>query len=328
MRELLLLLCKYPYKEKNHELLSKLISEVKDWPKLVKLINAHGIIALAAYNIKEAGLEKEVPPESMEIIKKGYTQRILRNSWLTGRWKEINNTLNDAGIKHVLLKGMALEYTLYDGRGLREMSDNDILIKREDAYRAWLMLQEKGFKPGLIKSPLYKKILTDIDNHLPALYKDGYSVEIHTHLFGSADRHKSLNNNLFDYTEEIKIEGEKSFMLKKDIHLKYLVSHFERHLNEGICQLKSYADIILLNNSIRLDFPENFIIEPFQSKSLEMHKWVYRSKVSSVSSRNRLRYILGDLFPSVEWMKKRYTCSGIIAIFHYPQRLGKLLWLI
>jgi hypothetical protein len=33
-----------------------LLGEVSDWHTLVKLINAHGIIALAAYNIKEAGL--------------------------------------------------------------------------------------------------------------------------------------------------------------------------------------------------------------------------------------------------------------------------------
>ena len=56
MRELLLLLCQYPYDEKNRESLLKLIGEVKDWHKTVEIINAHGIIALAAYILKRLGL--------------------------------------------------------------------------------------------------------------------------------------------------------------------------------------------------------------------------------------------------------------------------------
>ncbi len=72
MRDLLLLLCQYPYKEKNRETLSKLLREVQDWHSMVKLINAHGIIALAAYNLKEAGLEKEIPVEAMAILENGY----------------------------------------------------------------------------------------------------------------------------------------------------------------------------------------------------------------------------------------------------------------
>ena len=58
MKELLLLLCRYPFDVKNKETLLKMIGEVKDWDKMLKLISAHGIIALSAYNIKEAELGK------------------------------------------------------------------------------------------------------------------------------------------------------------------------------------------------------------------------------------------------------------------------------
>jgi hypothetical protein len=71
MRQLLLLLCRYPFDEKNRETLSALISEVQDWHKMIKLINAHGIIALAAYNIKEAGLGELVPEDVMRLLEDG-----------------------------------------------------------------------------------------------------------------------------------------------------------------------------------------------------------------------------------------------------------------
>src|SRR5512133_3242064 len=112
MRDLLLLLCRYPFEEKNRELLTKLLREVLDWPKTVTLINDHGIIALTAYNIKEAGLEKEIPADAMAVLESGYMKSVVRNTWLTERWKEVNTILSNAGIKHVLLKGMALEHTL------------------------------------------------------------------------------------------------------------------------------------------------------------------------------------------------------------------------
>jgi len=116
MKDLLLLLCLYPFEKKNRENLSKLIREVSDWNKTAELINAHGIIALAAYNIKEAGLENEIPAEAMAILENGLRQSVVRNIWLTKRWKEVNAILENAGIKHILLKGMALEHTIYDAR--------------------------------------------------------------------------------------------------------------------------------------------------------------------------------------------------------------------
>ena len=197
MRELLLLLCRYPFDEKDRETLAGLISGVKDWHKLVELINAHGIIALAAYNIKEAGLVMEVPEEAMAVLENGYLQSVVRNTWLTERWKEVNTILSNAGLKHVLLKGMVLEHTLYGSKGLRQMTDNDILVKREDALKAWNLLQQEGFFHEVIKSSFHKKILVDIGQHLPTLYKEQYAIEIHTRLFDAK------TNDTVDYNKMI-----------------------------------------------------------------------------------------------------------------------------
>ena len=183
MRDLLLLLCRYPFKEKNRENLSKLLRKVQDWHGLVKLINAHGIIALAAYNIKESGLEKEIPREAMAILENGYHAEHDTKCLVTERWKEVNTILSDAGITHILLKGMALEHTLYGARGLRQMNDNDILVKSEDSIKAWRLLQQNGFTMEPFKSPLFRKIMFDFGRHLPAIYKEGYAIEIHDNLF-------------------------------------------------------------------------------------------------------------------------------------------------
>ena len=327
MRELLLLLCRYPYDDKNREQLSKLIMEISDWLGLVNLINAHGIIALAAYNIKEAGLAKEVPQEAMAILENGYIKSVVRNLWLTERWKEVNTILTNAGIKHMLLKGMALEHTLYDSKGLRQMTDNDILVKREDAIKTWELLKQNGFSQGLIKSPLHTAIQLDIGKHLPGLIKDNYSIDVHHKLFAETSR-TNANGNPFNDAVEISVKGTSVWILPPELQLQHLISHFKRHLDEGNCQLRLYADIMMLDKSCKLEMPDSFLYKPQQGQNKKSVKNAFKINFKSIPREKRMRFLIGDLFPSLQWMKKRYRCNGFMAILHYPFRLGKLMWLV
>ena len=328
MRELLLLLCCYPFEEKNRDQLSKLISEVRDWQKLVELINAHGIIALAAYNIKEAGLAKDVPEEAMAILEQGYMKSVVRNLWLSERWKEVNTILTNAGIKHVLLKGMALEHTLYGSKGLRQMNDNDILVKREDALKAWHLLKQNGYSPGILKSPLHTGIQLDIGKHLPSLYKDDYSVEIHHKLFRNEVSNSKSGEDPVDDAVEIEIGETKAWIISEKLQLNYLHNHYERHASEGFCQLRLYADIVLLDKTSDLSFPDEFISDPQKGQNKKAQKQAYKITYKSIPKNKRLRFLTGDIFPTLQWMKNRYKCNGMMAILHYPLRFWKLMWLV
>jgi hypothetical protein len=55
----------------------------------------------------------------------------------------------------------------------------------------------------------------------------------------------------------------------------------------------------------------------------------YRQAVRDVPGVHRkILFLLGDLFPTITFMKKRYKCSGTFnALLYYPHRLGKLWWL-
>lgn len=327
MKELLLLLCRYPFNQQDHDLLSKLISEVEDWHKLVELINAHGIIALAAYNIKESGLERKVPQDAMAILENGIMKSIVRNTWLTERWKEVNTILCTAGIKHILLKGMALEHTLYDSRGLRQMNDNDILVKREDSIRAWILLQEHGFRAEQLKSPFFKKMIFDFGQHLPSMSKNGYVIEIHDCLFDRTISESSRHKDPFENIVEISVGGTDASILSDELQLAYLISHFKHHAVSGDSQLRMYADIILFDRYNTLEFEDQFISDPIQSYKKEFRKMAYKARINNIHPSHRLRFIFGDTFPSMKWMEMRYKCNWFKALFMYPIRIGKLRWL-
>ena len=327
MKDILLLLSHYPSSENTRDQLTQLLLEVRDWPSFVNLINSHGIIALAAYNIKAAQLEPSVPHDAMTILENGYRKSMIRNLWLAERWKEVNSILEAAGIKHILLKGMALEHTIYESKGLRQMTDTDILIKREEAERAWELLQKNGFKTGLQKSSLHRKILMEYAQHLPTLYKDGYILEIHVRLFDEIKSDLKSYNEIFDQAPEIRIGQNIAFLLPEDIQIKYLVKHFNRHALAGECQLRLYTDIKMLDPQNSLEFPDDFIPDPVQRYKIQNKKAIYRENIRTVPAAYRLRFIAGDLLPSISWMKSRYNCSALKTIIYYPHRLGKIIWL-
>ena len=213
------------------------------------------------------------------------------------------------------------------------MNDNDILLKRDDAIKAWHLLQQHGFSHELIKSSLYKAIMADMGKHLPSLYKNGYAVELHHKLFDNRTTGEKEYVNPVDSAVEIVIGDTKAWILSKEIQMMYLIDHFNKHAMKGEVQLRQYADIILLDKTSKVIMPDTFIANPQQQndpryRKAAYRKAVYRKTVASVPGKHRLRYIAGDIFPSVKWMKERYGCSGMKSLFYYPHRLGKLLWLV
>jgi hypothetical protein len=65
-----------------------------------------------------------------------------------------------------------------------------------------------------------------------------------------------------------------------------------------------------------------------QGMSREYRKAGFKASVKSVPSKYKLRFLLGDIFPSLTWMKSRYKCNGAKALLYYVPRIAKLLWLV
>jgi hypothetical protein len=165
--------------------------------------------------------------------------------------------------------------------------------------------------------------MLNIGKHLPSLYKNGYAIEIHHDLFKN-----NSSNDAVDNAVEISIGDTKAWILSGDLQIKHLLDHFERHASEGDCQLRLYTDIKLSDESVNIKIEDRFIDNPIQCMKPEYMRISYKINFRSIPSGYKLPFLLGDIFPSLEWMKNRYKCSGAKAFFYYPHRIGKLLWLI
>lgn len=371
-------LCRLTFTGSQLAVLKDLAASVNDWKYFSLLANDHGVAALAYDNLEKAGLLSLLPPEASAFLRNASYMSLARNTGKMQLMQEILGILDREKIKIVLLKGMALELMVYGNRGLRQMSDADVLTAHNDCMRAYRALTRHGFVSLPVKSVFHRLILDYYGKHLPPVIKNGYAVEIHHALFGSGK--EALTGQLYATASGINIGDKIAFVPAPQILFLYLLKHLQKHEMSNDSQLRLYTDLVvmiekygqeilneeLLNLSEKaemnqllasklwllqefwdLSYPagmigfinkwkadnltEKFLFflkspknNPVQDKSVP-----YRSILKDIPGFHRkVLFVMGDLVPTLTFMKKRYNCSGFKALMYYPHRLGKLVWLV
>lgn len=241
---LLLGLCRLNFTKDQTDKLSQLAGKINDWGYFVSLASDHGVASLICDNLERLGLAGRVRPEQLQLLRNTRMLSLSRNAFLLSASEEMLGTLNREGIKVVLLKGLALELTVYGNRGLRQMTDTDILIRRNDYLKAQKVLMENGFDPTPVKSGFHKPIIEWTGKHLPSLLKNGTSIDLHIELFGGT--RNSLTADLIDRSAEISVDREKAFVPDPRLFFLFLVKHLYQHELNGESQLRLYTDLVVL----------------------------------------------------------------------------------
>ena len=242
--DLLLQLCRTVSDRDEKEKLRKEAESFTDWKLFTGLAVRHGVAALVWQNMSDLSLDHLVPESEKTILEGSRLKSIMRVSYITSVAGDVVSILGKEGIRVVLLKGLGLEHQVYGSRGLRQMSDADLLVAPGDALRARDILVREGFVAKPMKSRLYRHIVLDLGNHLPELHRGGVSVDLHHRLFGTQGAvmvSKAMENAM-----ELSVEGSSFYVLPPAISFLGLVSHIYKHGIKGEFQLRLYNDIHLL----------------------------------------------------------------------------------
>jgi len=376
---LLLELCRLEFSDEQINRIKSLLAVITDWPYFSNLANEHGVAALVWYNLEKYQLHSEIPEAAAYFLKCTLMRSLGRNTFNTESMGEVLRLLNAENIKIVILKGLALENSVYGNQGLRQMSDVDILINRDECIKARKILISNGYVSLPVKSFFHKLILAYYGKHLPSLIKNGTSVEIHHELFGG--RKNLMTKMLYDSSYMVEIKGEKAWFPQPQIFFLYLVKHLWLHEMNNESQLRLYTDLIVLIEKHNYEILNYNLLkcasDAGMSEILAWHleplrdicgvsfpqwlndfidKWhnedfvdrfffflrspknnppgdksgFYRHILDDIPGFHRkFLFILGDLFPTVSFMKNRYKCKSTWKVLlYYPHRLGKVLWLL
>ena len=371
--DLLLLLSRVSFTGNERQRAGELCQVLSDWPAFTELSVKHGVAALVWQNIVDLQLDSLVSASECQILETSWLRTIARVAYITSTAKEIISTLEGAGIKVLLLKGLALEHSVYGSRGVRQMSDADLLVAPGDALRARDIILSLGFASRQLKSPLYRKIILDLGDHLPDMYRGGVSVDLHHRLFGPLATELTAQALRLSY--KVTAGGKTYNVLPPRIAILSMVRHLQKHHNKGEFQMRLYCDIYLLLkqhfenvicdellneaweagvlNELKellyimkivygLDVPDKFImglninqdilirfynnlVNPGHSEPLDPRE-LYKMNLQSITGlKHKIIFIVGDIFPSISFMKKRYDCHSVMGcLLRYPHRFGKL----
>lgn len=241
--KLLVSLCRMRFNSDQRIMIRDQMETISDWNCFVERSNEHGIIALCWYNITETGNSENIPAPVLEKLHSGYLKSLTRNTFLLNMIDEVISLAKKENIKIVLLKGIALEKTVFGNKGLRQMNDLDILVMPEQALLLRKLLLNNGYESTPLISPLYENNLFQDGKHLPELVKKGVSFEIHFKLF--RQKGNSVTGDFFN--KAFCIPDEKDhFYPEPRLFFLYLVKHLDNHENEGSSQLRLYADLVVL----------------------------------------------------------------------------------
>ena len=197
------------------------------WETVYRLCKEQ-MIAAAVYPALE---EADCPVRIKEKFRK--QNQISLNRWLLfqAEREAIYRDLEQMKIPYMSLKGI-LYGPLYPQPGTREMTDNDILIRPEDAETIDRYMTDRGYKrkPGWV--------------HISYRKKPCFNFEFHPKLFHE-DRVEASFRDVWENAKQAKEGGCEYLMSDEDVYL-HTVAHFHKHYYWRGAGVRAFADLYLL----------------------------------------------------------------------------------
>lgn len=240
LAELLRLSAALDRDETDYQPLVDTVARLRAWSALPAAAEAHGLAPLVHFHFSRARIS--CPPKIERRLLGLTLAHAGANRLRFQVLREILDLLDEAAIPVLVLKGAALAHILYPSKGLRPLSDIDLLVAPSLASRAQSALATAGFSAPL-PPPSWQ---FGGHHHLPAAVRvrDGHEVrvEVHTNAL-TRDTPGSLSmDQLSDVPQEFPIEGRTARTLG---HADMLY-HLCRHTSEPVPLLRLVwvADVV------------------------------------------------------------------------------------
>jgi hypothetical protein len=227
-----------------------------DWQYVLATASSHGVLALLAQNLQSIGPGLAPSPvvSKLEQENQQNTERCLA---LAGELTRIVSALTAHGISSISFKGPTLALMAYGDLGLRQFSDLDILVRRDDVAVVKETLAESGFAPATKLSGAQETALLRFDNAYG--FRNGHDVLLDVHWrFAPAYFGLELETeDMWQRREAVRIGTSTLFTLSAEDLLLVLCCHGFTHLWTRLGWICDISSLIERRN----DLDWNYVLE-------------------------------------------------------------------
>jgi hypothetical protein len=171
------------------EHLNGLLGEDLDWNYLLQMARRHGVRPLLFWHL-DAAHSGVVPKSVWEQLRDYFNTNVRRNLFLTGELLRVLRAFEAQDIPAVPYKGPVLAASVYGNLGLREFVDIDVLVRKQDVFRAQGLLLAEGYRPQYWLTPAQETAFLHYNcEHSFVHSNGGSSVDLH---WAIAERHFSF----------------------------------------------------------------------------------------------------------------------------------------
>jgi hypothetical protein len=224
------------------EQLNALIPLIQDWETLTKNIIDRGIAPLLYKKLSLLSNQSLIPEQVQTKLQQAYFKTVSRSIVLYNAFRKVAEALTANGISVIVLKGVYLCEWLYQDIGLRQFSDIDLLVKKEDGEKCLAILDGMGFKPFDSSVTEFIGGQTEIVHHTPMVLND-VSVEIHIRLHRKSKNYAIKVNDFIQHAVPVTINKVQVKALNLNDLLIHLCVHLDKHFSSGNVQFTSFNDI-------------------------------------------------------------------------------------
>ena len=238
----------YP-SDKDIKLIQELIKDITDWDYLVDSAIRNNVSSLLHKNFLLLPKPEIIPAHVTSALQQTYYKTLSQNIIIYRHFHNVISHFSAHGIAAIALKGIYLAAHIYKDIGLRQMSDLDLLIKKENIEKAANILIDNGY--ASFNLPLKRDFN---QNKEYSFQKNGVLLELHQHIHPPYESFKVDINDYWQRAQKTVIENVETFVLSPEDLLQHLCLHFFIHLRAGKFSLMHLCDISELLNASRDTF--------------------------------------------------------------------------
>lgn len=255
--KIILLSSKIHLSETELEELNAQLLVVINWDEVVKNLIALGVGPLFYKKLSLLPNQGLIPIAIQEQLKQSYYRTLTRGMVLQDVFRRVIEAFTLNEIKVVALKGIHLSEGLYGDIGMRQFSDIDLLVNKEDGEKCQQILRNMGFYQPTNKITQMIGEHTGFVHYPPMLLKD-VSVEIHIDLQNRKLPYSLNVNEIIDRSEPLVVNHSQVNVLELHDLIIFLCVHLDKHFTGGDIQFTSFCDLVNLLDihSEKIDWQE------------------------------------------------------------------------